>query len=97
MLAKLLPANMADAQINGDTMQPSAKTGAEFEVFQRSESPNESLLGDISRLVMVAQHAQGDAVDFLLVEDHKSVEGPLLAPQELLNQFILFGYFVDTQ
>jgi hypothetical protein len=97
MLANFFSANMADTQIDGDAVQPSAKTGAEFEVFQRSESPNESFLGDVGGLVMVSQHAKGDAVDSLLVKDHESVEGPLLAPQEFLDQFILFGYFIDAQ
>jgi len=91
VLAKLLLSNVAEAEIDGDPVQPGAKTRAKFEVFQRSEDSNEGLLGDIGSLIVISQHSQGDTINSLLVPCHESIESGLIALQELLDQFMLFG------
>jgi hypothetical protein len=92
-----LPANVADTLVDGDAVQPGAEAGAELEVFQRAEGADKNFLGDVGGLVVIAQHAQGNAIDPLLVSDHQFVESPLLASQELSDQFMFFGRIHSSQ
>ena len=93
-LAHPLLAEVIVALVHRDLINPSQQRTTEIEVLDREINLRKDLLGDIFRIVMVAQDAEDDREDLGLVALHDFAEGHFIPGLDAPDQSRFFSIAV---
>ena len=85
------PAPLLDAEAAGHLIKPGRELRVAPKGPQVLERRQKRLLKDVARVVLVAAHAQAEAIDLLFMARQELIHRPGVAPLHLLNEFGVSG------
>ena len=77
-LPPVFPAQMVDAQVGGEAVEPGGKAALPLKGVQALPGLEEGLLGLVGRLLPIPNQPQGQGIDLILIVQHQPLKGVLI-------------------
>jgi tRNA C32,U32 (ribose-2'-O)-methylase TrmJ len=88
------PAELIDAQVIGDAIEPSVKARRALKAAEVSMDLDKGLLADVQGVLAVVEHAEREGVDAPLIALNELTKGLLVAALAALDQALVFDLII---